>query len=110
MCGILGQVIKTKYDQEIFQSALNKLNYRGPDNTGVYNYNKVTLGHKRLAILDLDPRSNQPFHSSDKSVSIIFNGEIYNYKQIKFELSNLGHKFSTESDTEVIIESYRAWG
>ena len=85
---------------------------RGPDAGGVMFFEKekynVGLGHRRLAILDLDPRSNQPYE--DNNHIIVFNGEIYNFNDIKKELESFGHTFKTTSDTEVIIKGYQQWG
>ncbi len=108
MCGILGQVAENT-DIELFRRALATIGYRGPDHTGIVVHENVLLGHNRLSILDLDPRSHQPFRLNDQSAMVIFNGEIYNYKQIRSELSKLGHQFSTESDTEVVLKSYKQW-
>jgi asparagine synthase (glutamine-hydrolysing) len=109
MCGILGQVYST-FDPNQFKLALNKINYRGPDYTGILVYEDVAFGHNRLSILDIDPRSNQPFNIADRSLAIIFNGEIYNFKALKSELIKSGYRFYTESDTEVILYSYKHWG
>ena len=100
MCGIYGTTLN--YNQKVFDEKLKRINFRGPDFTGIQSYpsnnGKVTFGHNRLAILDLDARSNQPFSYND-SVHIVFNGEIYNYKDIKESLFNKGYKFKTTSDT-----------
>lgn len=108
MCGILGQVTNN-LDKIHFENSLKKIGYRGPDYSGFYQYKNVLLGHNRLAILDLDARSNQPFDYEGK-YTIVFNGEIYNFKEIKKELLSDGYKFRTESDTEVVLASYDKWG
>ena len=82
--------------------------HRGPDAQGLVKAGKITLGHTRLAILDLDPRSNQPFIYGD--VRLVFNGEIWNYKQVKQELTGLGYEFNTAGDTEVVAAALSAWG
>tara|TARA_R110000823_G_scaffold253549_1_gene375981 strand:- start:13635 stop:15473 length:1839 start_codon:yes stop_codon:yes gene_type:complete len=111
MCGIYGTTLN--YNQKVFDEKLKRINFRGPDFTGIQSYpsnnGKVTFGHNRLAILDLDARSNQPFSYND-SVHIVFNGEIYNYKDIKESLFNKGYKFKTTSDTEVICAAYLEYG
>ncbi len=109
MCGILGQV-SDRINEEAFRQALFAIKYRGPDHTAVFQSDNVALGHNRLSILDLDPRSHQPFHLDGKLMCIVFNGEIYNYREIKNELTGLGHSFITESDTEVVLLSYKQWG
>ena len=100
MCGIL---FAKNIDKHKFKKALDKMNHRGPDDTGIKIFDNVIMGHKRLSILDLDKRSSQPFSSSDGKYEIIFNGEIYNFKELK-EKFNIETK--TTSDTEVLIELY----
>jgi asparagine synthase (glutamine-hydrolysing) len=111
MCGIYGTTLN--YEQNVFQEKLKRINFRGPDFTGIQSYKtnigKVTFGHNRLAILDLDARSNQPFSYSE-GIHIVFNGEIYNYIEIKEVLKARGHSFKTTSDTEVICASYLEYG
>src|SRR5690606_29211760 len=80
---------------------LKSIEYRGPDNMGVLKRETVALGHLRLSILDLDHRSDQPMVF--KELAITYNGEIYNFLEIKEELSLLGHQFTTTSDTEVLL-------
>ncbi len=104
MCGIFGTNFN---DSKLSSILLETIKNRGPDNQRFIYTNGFTLGHSRLSIIDLNPRSNQPFHY--KNFVIIFNGEIYNYKEIRNEL--LGkYKFKTNSDTEVIIKAYAEWG
>lgn len=106
MCGIyLTNIPFTKTE---IRSKLKSIDFRGPDNIGINTYNNVSLGHLRLSILDLEERSNQPFNY--KNLHITFNGEIYNYTDIKTELIALGYEFSTESDTEVLLIGYYHWG
>ncbi len=113
MCGIAGYVDKTnKYraDRELIKKMTDKLIHRGPDAEGQWVDEQVALGHRRLAIIDLDPKSNQPMISYDGRYILTFNGEIYNYIELKRELSEKGAVFKTNSDTEVIIEAYREYG
>lgn len=111
MCGIYGTTLN--YHQKVFEEKLKRINFRGPDYTGLQSYSfkngKVTFGHNRLAILDLDARSNQPF-TYNNSVHIVFNGEIYNFKDIKATLLEKGYEFQTTSDTEVICAAYLEYG
>lgn len=112
MCGILGIVNNSKVDLEIsnFRSALMTMLHRGPDNQTVVAINdKVYLGHVRLSIIDLDEKSNQPFTDVSGIFHLVYNGEIYNYLEIKKELITLGYNFRTQSDTEVLLTSYIAW-
>ena len=83
--------------------------HRGPDDEGYYNDDFVSLGFRRLSIIDLE-NGNQPFFSNDKTVISIFNGEIYNYLEIKEELKKFGYKFFTTSDSEIIVHAYHKWG
>ncbi|GAA4898958.1 asparagine synthase (glutamine-hydrolyzing) [Flaviramulus aquimarinus] len=106
MCGIY--LTNIPYEKAVVQEKLKSISFRGPDYTGINKINHLTLGHLRLSILDLDARSHQPFLYED--LSIVFNGEIYNYKDIKKELLQLGYHFKTESDTEVLLIGYKAWG
>ena len=111
MCGIIGTTNKNTSD-EIFRKALSFLVNRGPDFQSYKKGNSVTFGHTRLAILDLDKRSNQPFlyQSKSKNLLLTFNGEIYNFQEIKEELASKNHVFTTNSDTEVVAAAYTEWG
>ena len=106
MCGIYA----TNKNINIHQvsTKLESINFRGPDNTGVEKIGNVILGHLRLSIIDLEERSNQPFHF--KHLSITFNGEIYNFVALRNDLIKLGYTFETESDTEVLLVGYYHWG
>ncbi len=115
MCGICGFYdINGKSDLNSNINSLrlmnNKLSHRGPDAEGYYHKENIFLGHKRLSIIDLDKRSNQPFLSSDKKKILVFNGEIYNFLEIKRELNKKDVNFETTGDTEVLIKSYEQWG
>jgi len=111
MCGISGVIYKKKNKKD-YQSEIRKMNkyihHRGPDDNGVYIGEKFAFGHTRLSILDLSSAGHQPMIYKDKFV-ITYNGEIYNYLEIKNELLNLGYKFNSHSDTEVILLGYVAW-
>lgn len=113
MCGILFSVSKKQIKEETFKEMLQMMHHRGPDGDGYYVVNSgeynLSFGHKRLAINDLSERSNQPLHYQDK-YTLIFNGEIYNFKELRSELESLGYSFTTESDTEVLLLSYVEWG
>ncbi|MDX1651083.1 MAG: asparagine synthase (glutamine-hydrolyzing) [Brumimicrobium sp.] len=108
MCGIVG--IKffneepKKSDQKRVEEALKTQNHRGPDDTGILSTGNAVLGHNRLAIIDLNPRSNQPFIDETGRYSLIFNGEIYNYQHLKNDLLKKGVVFHTSSDTEVLLQ------
>jgi asparagine synthase (glutamine-hydrolysing) len=111
MCGIAG--VYSTYlntDCSIVKTMIDTINHRGPDGDGVYQDGPVVLGHKRLAILDLSKNGLQPMESEDKAYCIVFNGEIYNYKELRIELEKLGYQFYSDTDTEVILHAYREWG
>jgi len=112
MCGITGFSFKDNIDQKnnILKKMNDLLSHRGPDGEGFYHDDYVSLGHKRLAIIDLNSRSNQPLFDNSKNYAIVFNGEIYNYIELKEILIQKGFKFSTKSDTEVLLNSYICWG
>ncbi|WP_323668505.1 asparagine synthase (glutamine-hydrolyzing), partial [Aliarcobacter butzleri] len=106
MCGLYG--INKKQKKEQLDTILKLADFRGPDFSGVSICDNYSFGHNRLAIIDLDSRSNQPFKIDD--YEIVFNGEIYNYQDIKDELIKFGYKFNTNSDTEVLLIGYKAYG
>src|ERR1035437_1858510 len=112
MCGIAGIFHfdpSRSVNEPLLKKMTNCLSHRGPDGEGFYIKNSIGLGHRRLSIIDLST-GDQPMFNEDKSIAIIFNGEIYNYVELKEELKNLGCKFFTNSDTEVIIRTYETWG
>ncbi|MGJ8549478.1 asparagine synthase (glutamine-hydrolyzing) [Winogradskyella wichelsiae] len=106
MCGIY--LTNIPYEEGIIKDKLKSISFRGPNYTGFKKEGILSFGHLRLSILDLDPRSNQPMVSDN--LTIVFNGEIYNYKDIKQDLIKLGYSFNTESDTEVLLLGYKHWG
>ena len=112
MCGICGELTfrgQSVREQRI-NNMLGQLERRGPDDQGVYINKQVGLGHRRLSIIDLSSASHQPMHNANKSVSIVFNGTIYNYPQLREQLQAQGMQFSSSGDTEVILKAYEAWG
>ena len=111
MCGIVGFIDKNK-NLEILSNMLEVQLHRGPDDSGVYFDEKsgVNLGHNRLSVQDLSSKGRQPFISDCGNFVIVFNGEVYNFKDIRKELINLGYKFVSNTDTEVVLYSYKEWG
>lgn len=112
MCGICGKLNLKKTDPvnpDLIRDMAMALSHRGPDELGFYNDKKIGLGHSRLSIIDLSG-GQQPMHNEDKSIYIVFNGEIFNYLELREELINKGHTFYTKSDTEVIIHAYEEYG
>lgn len=111
MCGIVGVYQKkASVDPQVLDRMTDALTHRGPDDRGIFIDENVALGHRRLAILDLSPLGRQPMESSDGRYLIVYNGEIYNFLDIRKELEIKGHKFKSQSDTEVILAAYIEWG
>jgi asparagine synthase (glutamine-hydrolysing) len=112
MCGIFGISSVEQVDMDMLKRSADTLAYRGPDAEGYYlNKDKtIALAHRRLAILDLTDAGRQPMCDAEKTLWIVFNGEIYNYRELREDLSGDGYIFSSTSDTEVLIYSYKKWG
>jgi asparagine synthase (glutamine-hydrolysing) len=117
MCGIAGSFFSQKSDinNKLFRNALSSINHRGPDDEGIEQFelldnSEIYLGHKRLSILDLTPLGHQPMFSEDRRLVIVFNGEIYNFKEIRAELILNGFNFNSNSDTEVLLAGWQFWG
>lgn len=110
MCGICGVLYfgKDFTDKKILKNMNDAIKHRGPDDYGFYTDDGVGLGHRRLSIIDLSKKGKQPMSNEDGTVWITFNGEIYNYKEIKDKLKK--HRFNSNTDTEVIIHAYEEWG
>ena len=109
MCGILGTIPST--DGSKFKKALDTLYHRGPDAYGVENIgNYITLGHRRLSIVDLSPKGHQPMSDISSRYTLTFNGEIYNFIEIRAELKERGYVFRSHSDSEVVLYAYIEWG
>ncbi len=112
MCGICGELqLRGQGASELrINSMLSRLERRGPDDKGVFINQSIGLGHQRLAIIDLSSASHQPMHNASKTLSIVFNGTIYNYPELRKQLQAQGVQFSSTGDTEVILKSYEVWG
>ena len=110
MCGIAGYYnVNKKINQEKFEKMVDIIEHRGPDDRGTYYWNGLALGHRRLSIIDLSLDGHQPFFYKERYV-MVFNGEIYNYKELKNELVEKGYQFKTKTDTEVLIAAYDCYG
>ena len=107
MCGIAGFIGKDKDKKKILKNMCDRIKHRGPDAQGYYVKGDVALGQRRLSIIDIEG-GKQPMFSQDEKLVVVFNGEIYNYKELKSELSN--YPFQTNSDTEVLLYGYKKWG
>ena len=114
MCGFVGFRATRDFHQfaASLQAATNSLHHRGPDDSGIFldDTHCVGLGHRRLSIIDLSPTGRQPMESADGNLVIVFNGEIYNFLDIRRDLVRLGHTFKGTSDTEVALAAYSQWG
>lgn len=113
MCGIVGIVEGAKpVDIQLVQRMSDALAHRGPDDAGTWlsSDGRVGLGHRRLSIIDLSPLGHQPMCSDDGQIAIVFNGEIYNFHDVRAELQARGNMFRSGTDTEVVIAAYRTWG
>ena len=109
ICGIYNFQRDKAIDQYLLKQMCDVLAHRGPDDEGFYAYDKIGLGHRRLSIIDL-AKGKQPLHNEDKNVWVVFNGEIYNYLELREMLLKKGHVFSTDSDTEAILHLYEEEG
>ena len=107
MCGICGFNWE---DKELILSMCKELSHRGPDDEGIYVDEGVSLGHRRLSIIDLSKNGSQPMPNEDGSIWLIFNGEIYNFKELRELLEKKGHKFLSRTDSEVILHAYEEYG
>src|SRR5437868_12668074 len=113
MCGLCGVVAFGRpAERRAVETMLDALAHRGPDGRGVFvdDESGVCLGHLRLAIIDLSEAGLEPFASTDGAQQLVFNGEIYNYLELREELRAKGHRFRSQTDTEVILAAYREWG
>lgn len=112
MCGICGELRfdGAKPDGEALRRMTARLARRGPDHEGFFNGDTVAFGHRRLSIIDLSAHSDQPWVDEDLQLALVFNGTIYNYRELRDELMEMGYDFMSSGDTEVIVKSYHAWG
>ena len=109
MCGISGVFCsRGEVNFEDVKAMNKKIAHRGPDDESYFCNDYVAFGHRRLSIIDLDERSNQPMEYND--LIIVFNGEIYNYQSIRLELLKLGYQFNTNGDCEVVLKAFHMWG
>ena len=114
MCGIAGIISKQPISQNTSEKMIRSLKHRGPDGEGIEIYKtqkaQIMLSQRRLAIIDLSPKGKQPMEDKENTCSIVFNGEIYNYKNLRQDLEKKGSTFKSHSDTEVILEGYKTYG
>lgn len=110
MCGFVGFTNKINDASIVLGKMMDRIKHRGPDSDGKYVDEQIAMGFRRLSIIDLSDQGSQPIFNEDKSLVLTFNGEIYNYKDLREELVASGHKFYTQTDSEVLIHSYEQWG
>lgn len=108
MCGIAGIVTKRENKKEIIEAMSKRIEHRGPDGEGYFFDGDVALAHRRLSIIDLTT-GDQPIYNEDERIVTVYNGEIYNYVELRDELVKAGHKFKTKSDTEVLVHGFEEW-
>jgi hypothetical protein len=109
LCGITGFTHRDGvFDPARIRTATDSLIHRGPDQQGTYESEQISLGAVRLKIIDLQT-GEQPLFSGDRNTALVFNGEIYNYRQLRAELESRGHQFKTRSDTEVVLQAFLQW-
>ena len=110
MCGFVGFTNYINDNGDTLGKMMDRIRHRGPDSDGKYVDENVAMGFRRLSIIDLSDNGSQPLFNEDKSLVLTFNGEIYNYKDLKDELIKAGHTFTTKTDSEVLIHGYEQWG
>lgn len=110
MCGFVGFTNKINDASIVLGKMMDRIKHRGPDSDGKYVDEQIAMGFRRLSIIDLSDQGSQPIFNEDKSLVLTFNGEIYNYKDLREELVAFGHKFYTQTDSEVLIHGYEQWG
>ncbi len=108
MCGICGFTGKLENRDEAIRKMTEVITHRGPDSDGFFTDDTIAMGFRRLSIIDLET-GHQPIYNEDKTLVLTFNGEIYNYKAIRQELIEKGHKFATEADSEVLVHGFEEW-
>lgn len=106
LCGFTGEIVDR---DQVLENMTEVITHRGPDSKGFYADEKISMGFRRLSIIDLD-QGSQPIYNEDKTLVLMFNGEIYNYKQLRQELVDKGHRFATNTDSEVLVHGFEEWG
>ncbi|MDE6593583.1 MAG: asparagine synthetase B, partial [Oscillospiraceae bacterium] len=110
MCGFTGFTNHIDNSNKILGEMMDKIKHRGPDSEGRYIDEQIAMGFRRLSIIDITDSGNQPIFNEDKSKVLMFNGEIYNYREIREGLISKGHKFTTKTDSEVVLHGYEEYG
>ena len=110
MCGFAGFVGEAEDREQVLVNMMNTIIHRGPDSEGKYVDEDAALGFRRLSIIDLSSVGDQPLYNEDKSMVLVFNGEIYNYQELREELAAAGHVFVSNTDSETLIHGFEEWG
>ena len=110
MCGFAGFVGEVEDREQVLVNMMNTIIHRGPDSEGKYVDEDAALGFRRLSIIDLSSVGDQPLYNEDRSMVLVFNGEIYNYHELRAELVKAGHAFVSSTDSETLIHGYEEWG
>lgn len=110
MCGFTGFVGAADNREEILENMMNTIVHRGPDSFGSFIDEDAALGFRRLSIIDISASGDQPIYNEDRTKVLVFNGEIYNYKELREELIEAGHEFKTHTDSETLLHGYEEWG
>ena len=108
MCGICGFTGELLNRDRVLKDMADKIIHRGPDSCGYFSNQEISMGFRRLSIIDLEA-GDQPIFNEDKTLVLTFNGEIYNYKELREELQRKGHIFATHTDSEVLIHGFEEW-
>ncbi|MDD3137350.1 MAG: asparagine synthase (glutamine-hydrolyzing) [Lachnospiraceae bacterium] len=110
MCGFTGFVGKVDNKKQILEDMMNTIVHRGPDSAGSYTDEEAALGFRRLSIIDISATGDQPLYNEDRTKVLVFNGEIYNYQELRKELIEAGHDFKSHTDSETLLHGYEEWG
>ena len=108
MCGICGFTGEVLNRDKTIRDMTEVITHRGPDSDGFFQDDYISMGFRRLSIIDLEA-GHQPIYNEDKTLVLTFNGEIYNYKELREELKQAGHTFATDADSEVLVHGYEEW-
>ena len=106
LCGFTGEVIDR---DAVIKNMTDKITHRGPDSSGIFTDDSIAMGFRRLSIIDIAATGNQPIYNENKTLVLMFNGEIYNYRDLRNTLIEKGHRFYTQTDSEVLIHGFEEW-
>ena len=110
VCGFTGEILDRSDREQVLKRMTDVITHRGPDSSGFYCGGGVAMGFRRLSIIDVGEGGDQPIYNEDKTLVLTFNGEIYNYRQLREELVQKGHRFATHTDSEVLVHGFEEWG